>query len=320
MKKEEIKPVNQLTYQRAVNYYDDGHEALLVATFTLNDNFKNGHEDFSITGEGRVRYGPGNIGEFGGCCHEEIYKNFRELRPFIPLHLADFDGVPMYAIENGAFFAREGNANALANHLRIDLEKAKEIIDICKGDDELSKIVVPGEIEKLELAKRWKAEAKAAIVFLEETTGKKFKTKGKSHFKSDPERIKAYESFDLSKHGIETRRQERINTLKESRLDEANKKADKKITEIKQEAFLNGLLIQFGGSSDNVIIYQHRKEVVINWQHRDKGLAYSVAWPKETEGYLKTSFKSEEGKEHFEGYTVTYVTPQGELKRPPALL
>ena len=43
-----------------------------------------------------------------GCDHDTIKRVFPELRPLVALHLADADGLPMYALENGFYHYAEG--------------------------------------------------------------------------------------------------------------------------------------------------------------------------------------------------------------------
>ena len=71
----------------------------------LNDECRNGHEDFSLTA---TFWLPNNIRMdrnliAGGCCHEEILKVRPDLKIFEQLHLCDFRGYKMAYVEN-AFY------------------------------------------------------------------------------------------------------------------------------------------------------------------------------------------------------------------------
>ena len=64
-----------------------GNETIYVK-IRLNDECKNGHQDFSITGDiykaGEPKTDSNHI--CGGCIHEEIEKHFPEFKIFINLH------------------------------------------------------------------------------------------------------------------------------------------------------------------------------------------------------------------------------------------
>lgn len=64
---------------------------------------------WSITCSGRGRC---------GCLHEEIVALRPELKPFVDLHLNTVDGLPMHAVENGAYYAKQ--------YLSYKLKKGKE--------------------------------------------------------------------------------------------------------------------------------------------------------------------------------------------------
>lgn len=101
----------------------------------LSDDCNNGHNDFAITA---TTYSPSGKWESGGCCHEEILKVKKSLKPFVDLHLADEDGVPMYAIENG-FYHLQGvlgiaehdhkcTLEDFAAYLRISATEATRVV------------------------------------------------------------------------------------------------------------------------------------------------------------------------------------------------
>lgn len=60
---------------------------------------------FSVTGE--ILEG----GRFssGGCLHDMIAEQFPEFSKYIPFHLCDNDGTPMYYYENSLYHFRNGN-------------------------------------------------------------------------------------------------------------------------------------------------------------------------------------------------------------------
>ena len=80
----------------------------IVVEIRLDDECHNGHCDFAITGETYIKKDGRWIHNEGGCIHDTILKHFPEFRDFVTLHLSDCHGVPMYAIENGIYFLKEG--------------------------------------------------------------------------------------------------------------------------------------------------------------------------------------------------------------------
>lgn len=74
-----------------------GTGAQITAKVRYDDECRNGHNSFAITGEIRV-LGRRDI-EAGGCIHKEIAKAFPKLAPYIKWHLCSSDG-PMHYISN----------------------------------------------------------------------------------------------------------------------------------------------------------------------------------------------------------------------------
>jgi len=101
---------------------------------------KTNHEYFSITYDqinmrGRL--------EACGAGHDTIRKYFgNQFDDVIPLHLADSDGVPMHALENGFYYLQnpeEFGPEFIANHFRISLEEVETLRHLSK--DQLSQWV-----------------------------------------------------------------------------------------------------------------------------------------------------------------------------------
>src|SRR6187431_1139451 len=94
-----------------------GKETIYVS-IRLNDECKNGHQDFSITGNlyeaDKPKIDRYNI--CGGCIHDEIIKFYPEFKQFIDLHLSDYEGIPMYAVENGFYHLTQGFNNTKPNN------------------------------------------------------------------------------------------------------------------------------------------------------------------------------------------------------------
>ena len=115
-----------------------------------------------------------------GCIHEEINKYFPEYKPFIDLHLSNFDGIPMYAVENGFYYYQIMNGDAKYHKIEEnDEEKWKKILKehLRINEEEFKKFeTIPGIYlhtketftEYVDSQKpRWKKEANKAIKMLE---------------------------------------------------------------------------------------------------------------------------------------------------------
>ena len=87
-------------------YSEDGKTYLITVCLRFDDEFRNGHETFSITA---------NIRENGreymvGCCHDEIERSFPELAHLIKWHLVSTDG-PLRYLANTMYHADEHGPN-----------------------------------------------------------------------------------------------------------------------------------------------------------------------------------------------------------------
>lgn len=79
-----------------------GKGALIRAKVRHDDNCRNGHNSFAVTGE---VYIPGKRDvEACGCMHDEIAQHFPELAHVIKWHLCSTDG-PMHYVANSLYWA-----------------------------------------------------------------------------------------------------------------------------------------------------------------------------------------------------------------------
>lgn len=94
---------------------------------------KTNHEYFSITYEQKSMRGRL---EACGAGHDTIRKYFgTQFDDVIPMHLADADGVPMHALENGFYYMQnpeEFTDEVTANHFRVSLEEVQELKKLTK--------------------------------------------------------------------------------------------------------------------------------------------------------------------------------------------
>ena len=74
----------------------------IKAFIRFNDDCKNGHQTFSITGEIKQ----GRRVEICGRIHDEIAQYIPELKPFIKWHLTSTDG-PMHYLDNTLYHVEQ---------------------------------------------------------------------------------------------------------------------------------------------------------------------------------------------------------------------
>lgn len=102
-----VKPEGKMTYK---------------AKFEIHYIEGNSLPHFSVTGEIREN---GRI-DSCGCLHDMIAEQFPEFAKFIPYHLCDIDGNPMYYYENSLYHLKTGN---------IDGFKSCSLFGILDGDN-----------------------------------------------------------------------------------------------------------------------------------------------------------------------------------------
>jgi hypothetical protein len=160
----------------------------------LNDECKNGHEDFSITADIDEKSKNGKWREAGGgCCHDHILKLRPDLALFVMLHLCTHEGLPMHSSAN-AFHWFAGFNGGLGQQYHGGSGSGGKDADTCRKyfaehihatEEQVAAIVAAMPRTELELRAvledhgflaQWKGEADAAIAMLEQWTGKKFKS------------------------------------------------------------------------------------------------------------------------------------------------
>ncbi|MDH6354709.1 hypothetical protein M2132_001038 [Dysgonomonas sp. PH5-45] len=152
----------------------------IVVKIRLNDECKNGHQDFAITADIYEKKGNGQYyHSCGGCCHDEILKYFPKFKIFVDLHLSDYSGAPMYATENGYYWFTQDRKTAL-EYLRITDEEYDNIQGYIAQknngliETQFNKVYFGEALQHFGIVDRWRKEAKEAISQLELLTETKF--------------------------------------------------------------------------------------------------------------------------------------------------
>tara|TARA_R110001592_G_scaffold357192_1_gene659988 strand:+ start:538 stop:1422 length:885 start_codon:yes stop_codon:yes gene_type:complete len=244
-----------------------------VIKIKLADDCKNGHQDFSITAtfyEPNKRRTDRNL-LTAGCCHDEILKAMPELKMFVDLHLCDYEGSPMYAIENGFFNLSNLTKEKYINYFNITAEQYEELK---KAKD---KLYFAELIMQLGIKTSWGKRAKAAIKTLEKMTNTKFiNTSTKRNFKQltaeQKEEIsqKIKEGF-YSAENIEKREEQKKQDKKDKTIKDLKETAKKAIEKINIELSIKMYVLSQGYCIENVIYYDHTNKLKFNWlDYKDK--------------------------------------------------
>jgi len=240
----------------------------------LNDECKNGHQDFSITGtcweKGKPKTDKYMIQ--GGACGDEIAELFPEYEIFNRLHLCDYMGIPMHCSANGFYFLRKGFdryeegetlKSKWCKYYRVFPEQF-DILFEAKSETHFAIL-----LERLGIFEQWKAEADLAIKKLEELTGNEFVVDSiKTHY-IRPSDEKIAEELERIKNGYYSPEAEkaRDTEMDEKKLAEITKEEQKKINAVKLEYKIKRLLFRASHKAyENHIYYSHSKTVSFNWR------------------------------------------------------
>jgi hypothetical protein len=289
-----MKTQTGLTHTISIN--DDNTNCSIK--IRLDDECKNGHQDFAITATfwevDKARTDRNMLS--GGCCHEDILNVRPDLKPFIDLHLSDWEGVPMYAVENGYYHLTEGFndkktplKDKFCNYYRVTPEQFDIIATAVSSTDFGMKVAGQGILQQ------WKKQADEAIELLEELTGEKFTPAStRSNWNLPIEKVKEEQRKQsegyYTPEAIEQRKQDAIN----KKLAEMEADYLKQIAKMSIEHSINVELFKLGGDKykDGTIFYSHDNTIKFNWRTFGEQLT-----PQEIE-HIKTNLQVPEGVEY----------------------
>jgi len=245
----------------------------------LNDECKNGHQDFAITAsiweKGKALNDRNCIA--GGCCHEEIIKARPDLQIFVDLHLCDYKGIPMHPSANMHYHMTNGfnytpvespafiTKYCLCYRISFDqfnyLKQARNTVQFALL------------LENSTIFRQWEAQANEAIKLLEQMTGNTFLVDSKRTQYTPPTDEQRAEEAKRVKEGYYTpeAEQAREEQKKADYIAKMTDKANLDIEKIKQELAINLHIFELAGSAgvSNSIVHNHSKEVAFNWKSYD---------------------------------------------------
>lgn len=265
---------NKLSYSKTHFFVENGTQYKITAKVSLDDDCKNTMYDFNVTAD---IYEKKRNGSFywraGGCCHEEIKKRCPELAKFIPLHLCNHYGAPMYPEANGFYHLQNSGKAATIDYLRIT-EDEYNALSLAEDKKYFKYLLF-----SLGIVTRWKEEADTLISELETLSGRKWENPYKPEEErftltlSEEERAnmeKLIKGGFYSKENIEKRKEE---ARKEALIKARAKicaRYDGDIEKAEREKKVMLYIFDSGISSENVIYYNHTNKVVFNWKDYDK--------------------------------------------------
>lgn len=243
----------------------------------INDECKNGHQDFSITGY-CYEAGKPKIDKyclFCGACGDDIAKEFPEYAIFNNLHLCDYLGIPMYCVGNGFYFLQNGFnryedgetlKSKFCKYYRVT-GKQFDILSCAK-----SKVHFAILLEKNGIFEQWKEEADKAINKLEELTGNEFVVDSvrTQYDKPSDDDIKAELNKIESGYYSSENEAKRAKEVELKELQEIDDEENKKIEKIKLEYKIKRIMFMASKKAyDNYIFYDYNKTIAFNWRDYD---------------------------------------------------
>jgi hypothetical protein len=238
---------------------------------TLNDECKNGHSDFHITGTmydlTKDKTPSRKNEECSGSIGKEIVKHFPQFAIFEKLHGNDFEGTPFGAITDSFFYMND--KKAAMRHLNVTSEEFCAL-QLAYFDEDKTYFHFLCQ-HRLDLPTRWKTKATKAIEWLEENAQQHFDTShGVGRFKPllqdeiDVFIQRENEGYYTAEN-VELRRLARLNEKKNALIDKINATYDSKVTKAKQQKMFDLAIANFFGEEVCVIYYDHTNTYKFNW-------------------------------------------------------
>lgn len=270
-----VNASNDLRFQRTKTV---GKESITV-NIRLNDECKNGHQDFSITGDIYEADKPktDRYHIASGCIHDEILKAYPEFKQFVVLHLCDYKGIPMHASANGFYHLRNGFNNTKPESAAFKVEYCEyyritpqqfDLLNTAENELQFSLM-----LQNLGILNQWEKQAKAAIEALENLTGTKFivDSKRTQYYAPTPEQLKEEEERQKSGYYTPAAKEQRKQAKIAEMLTQLEAERDKDINKANLEFEVKKQVLIAGGEKalDNIIFYNHTNTLAFNWRNYD---------------------------------------------------
>lgn len=244
-----------------------------IINIRLNDECKNGHNDFSITGtywnagEARIERNA-----CSGVIGDTVAKHFPEFEIFNNLHLCDVKGAPMYASANGFYHlhTQEMEESKFCEYYRVSPEQYN-ILKTAEDEQHFKYLLYTTGVTE-----QWQAEADKAISLLEEMSGLKF-VDDSVRFQLEPlsdedftemqSRISTgYYSEESKALRVKKARDEK----KQAILEEVTKDYENAVQKATAERDAKILVLDSELPLNNFIFYNHTLTGSFNWNGYEK--------------------------------------------------
>ena len=251
---------NELIYKCSKEVND----TVVYVTIKLNDECRNGHNDFSITGEVYEKGKPKKDKYMVccGCCHEEILEAFPEFKVFVDLHNCSSEGYPMYLGQNAAYLASIGDDENAMTNLRCDSDMYDKLYPYY-----IDNLLFKKAIFDYRLLDVWSEQAKKAISYLERLTGNEFVENKHVPFFSEKE-IELIESGSVTLEAVLSKRKNEKQEKRSKQIEEIDKKYSAQIAGAALEKKVRLLMLDF--DSENWIWYSHSDTLCFNWKSYER--------------------------------------------------
>lgn len=281
---------NELIYKCSKEVNDK----IVYVTIKLNDERKNGHNDFSITGK-VYQKGKPKTDKYMiscGCCHDEILEAFPEFKLFVNLHLCSSDGYPSFLGQNAAYWMSIGEDKKAMCDLRCDSDMYDQLYPY-----HINNLLFKKAIAGYGLLDIWSKQAKKAISYLERLTGNDFVENKHVPFFSEKEieliesgmtcyknwkkkGIELIESGSVTLDSILNKREMEKQDKRAKQIEKIEKKYSEQIAGAELEKKVRLLMLDF--NSDNWIWYSHSATLCFNWKSYERKVT-----KEEVEAFMK---------------------------------
>lgn len=266
-----MKVVSGLKYKDIIFYEEDGNKYRMIVHIRMNDECKNNICDFAITADIYELHRSSWKWFGGGCQHENILKHAPQYKCFVDLHNCNHYGYPTYAIQNSMYYFKLKKYHTIKNYLRLQEGELEDLLLF--SDDE---IAFQWKLNQMGIIDRWYQEALEAIEYLDELTGCRWinpYSKEEERFVikplTDEENRLIEERFTngyYSKEQVMERREEALNKKIDEQKAEAIEKFNKATSRWQEILNIKFSILNEGILLDNIIVYEHSKEVTFNWK------------------------------------------------------
>lgn len=263
---------NELIYKCSKEVND----TVVYVTIRLNDECRNGHNDFSITGE-VYQKGKPKTDKYMiccGCCHNEILEAFPEFKIFVDLHLCSSDGYPMFLGQNAAYWVSIGEDEKAMCDLRCDRDMYDKLYPYYIDNLLFKKAIADNGLLDI-----WSEQAKKAIAYLEKLTGNEFIEDKHVPFFSEKE-VELIENGSVTLDSILKKREIEKQEKRAKQIAKIEKEYSEQIKNADSKKRIRLLMLDF--DSDNWIWYSHSDTLCFNWRSYDRKVT-----KEEVEAFMK---------------------------------